>query len=77
VGYKRAENTSDVATDEGDLAQSQYRSCWKEGEAYLGLDEFSVFALWFGESRVDVFYDTFERSEFHHGIRDLSSPKRL
>jgi hypothetical protein len=44
---------------------------------YLRLDEFSVFMFLFGEFGVDVFDDTFERGEFHHGVRNLSTPKRL
>ena len=43
----------------------------------LCLNEFSIFVFWFGESRVNVFNDSFKRSEFHHSIRNLSSPKRL
>ena len=44
---------------------------------YLSLDEFSVFRFRFGKSGVNVLDDSFKRRKFHHGIRDLSTPKRL
>ena len=41
------------------------------------MDEFSVFRFRFGKSRVNVLDNPFKRREFHHGVRDLSSPERL
>jgi hypothetical protein len=76
MGNDGAENTSDVSSDEGDLNVSATER-GREGIGYLSLDEFSVFVFLFGEFGVDIFDDSFEGGEFHHGIGDLSSPEGL
>jgi hypothetical protein len=48
-----------------------------EKDIYLSLNQFSVFMFRFREFGVDVFDDTFERSEFHHRVRNLTTPERL
>ena len=77
MGNHRAENTSNVATNKGDLLNVSPGTGGEGRGGDLSLDEFSVFMFRFGEGGVNVLDNSLKRREFHHGVRDLSSPERL
>ena len=56
-----AENTGKITTSEGNT----------------GLSTFTVVGFLSWEVVVDCFDDRFEGGEFHHGVRDLSTPERV
>ena len=61
MGDDSAENTGEVTTDEGDTS----------------LLALGVIVLGTWESGVDHLNDGLEGGEFHHGVWDLSAPKRI